>query len=241
MTDRHIRRSGADYAIAFLNLLPQGQAWSRDLTTVQGRVYSGLAQYWGFVDGRAADLLERESDPRATLELLPDWEHAWGLPDLCMKEPLSIADRRIALAAKMTMLGGQSRQFFINLAAALGYTIFIREYSPYMTGVSRCGDTRALDRQAGGDGTFDRWQLGSPDMRFYWTVKVTQTRLTWFRCGVSQTGIDRLLRIGLATDLECILDRYAPAHTPIIYDYSPLVDLDFSQRYNNMYLALGII
>jgi hypothetical protein len=79
--DRHIRRGGDDYAQMLLSLLPQGVAWSRDVGTVMVRGLWGLAQYWGFVDGRAADLLERESDPRQTVELLPDWERAWGLPD----------------------------------------------------------------------------------------------------------------------------------------------------------------
>jgi len=65
MADRHIRRSGSDYAQAFLSLLPTGQAWTRapDSTLVQ--TCNGLADYWGSVDGRAADLLEIESDPRS--------------------------------------------------------------------------------------------------------------------------------------------------------------------------------
>ena len=43
------------------------------------RACTGLNEYWGVVDSRAADLLETESDPRLTVELLPDWERAWGL------------------------------------------------------------------------------------------------------------------------------------------------------------------
>src|SRR5262245_51830939 len=81
--DRHVRRSGDDYAQAFLRLLPTGQAWPRSTESTLVQVCEGLCDYYGYVDSRAGDLLERESDPRATIELLPDWEKAWGLPDPC--------------------------------------------------------------------------------------------------------------------------------------------------------------
>ena len=96
------------------------------------KVVKGLAQFWGdVVDARAADLLERESDPRSTIELLPDWERNWGLPDPCYTSPQSIDERQRALVMRMTMLGAQSRQFFIDVAAMLGYTITITEYRPF--------------------------------------------------------------------------------------------------------------
>ena len=66
MSDRHVRRLGQDYGDAFLTLLPQGQAWPKYPGTTLDLACRGLAEYWGFVDGRAADLLETESDPRNT-------------------------------------------------------------------------------------------------------------------------------------------------------------------------------
>jgi uncharacterized protein YmfQ (DUF2313 family) len=46
--------------------------------------------------------------------------------------------------------------------------------------------------------------------------------LTWFRVGGSggQTGVDPHLRIALATDLECLLRRWKPAHSDVVFDYS---------------------
>jgi uncharacterized protein YmfQ (DUF2313 family) len=70
--DTHVRRSGEDYREAFLSLLPNGQAWPKSNLSVLWQVVDGLCEYWGWVDGRAADLLERESDPRKTIELLSD-------------------------------------------------------------------------------------------------------------------------------------------------------------------------
>jgi uncharacterized protein YmfQ (DUF2313 family) len=212
--DRHIRRSGDDYAQALLSLLPQGPAWSRDPGAVIVRTLWGLAQYWGFVDSRAADLLERESDPRQTIELLPDWETAWGLPDPCFPTATSIGERQRMLVLKMTQLGGQSREFFEQVAQWLGYSItYIREWAPFMVGVSQVGDTR--DAQ----GNY-RWEIGPPEMRFYWSVHISGLSLVWFRCGAGQCGVDPHVRIGHAPDLECLFNRWKPAHTQVIFDYS---------------------
>jgi len=166
MPDRHARRGGDDYATQFLELLPTGQAWPRERGSILFQALSGLAYYWGDVDGRAADLLEQESDPRHTVELLPDWERNWGLPEECIVAPQSIGERQNALVHKMTMIGGQSRQFFIDLAASIGYTITISEYAPFMVGVSSVGDTRTppVDRANLLHGDY-RWYIGGPDMR----------------------------------------------------------------------------
>jgi len=232
--DKHIRRSGDDYALQFLTLLPQGQAWPRDPDCTLVLTCNGLSQYWGTVDSRAADLLENESDPRLTLELLTDWERAWGLPDKCVAEPV---DRNFALVQKMTLLGAQSRQFFIDLADSIGYSITITEYSPFVTGISRCGDTTEFNPDTP---TKNRWMLGPPENRFYWTVTVNTLKMLYFRCRQSRCG-DRLLSIGLATDLECLLRRYKPAHTEIIFDYASAVsNLDYSKPYNSGYLIMGL-
>jgi len=243
MSDRHIRRDGSSYREAFFGLLPQGIAWPR--YAINGpiwQVIDGLTKYWGTVDARAADLLEQESDPRLTIELLPDWERNWGLPDICYNSPVTTRERQLALVQRMTIQGGQSRQFFIDAAAYIGYTITITEYRPFMVGIDRCGDSRVY-----GDGTpmHDEWNrpildpdgtpvaqgelsewpsygLGPPENRYYWTVHVHQASLTWFRVGGGggECGVDPHLRIGLATDLECFLNRWKPAHTQIIFDYS---------------------
>jgi uncharacterized protein YmfQ (DUF2313 family) len=241
--DRHVRRTGDDYKQAFLALLPQGQAWPRHPESLLYKVVAGLCEYWGFVDSRAADLLEIESDPRKTVELLPDWERNWGLPDPCYAAPQTIDQRQLALVMRMTMQGSASREFYIQVAAQIGYSITITEYRVFVVGIDRCGDNRVY-----GDGSnpmFDEWNkpicdptgnpvaegelsewpnygIGPPGNRFYWTVHVTGASLTWFRVTKGQTGVDPHLRIGLADDLECLLNRWKPAHTEIIFDYSNL-------------------
>jgi len=222
--DVHVRRSGSDYAQAMLELLPHGQAWPRSLDSTLVKSVDGLADYYGTVDARAADLLEQESDPRKTVELLPDWERNWGLPDPCFQSTPTISMRQKMLVFKMTLLGGQSRDFFINTVAKgmLGYTITISEYAPFMCGVSNVGDTRTPPLNPNPLVGDYRWYIGPPEMRFYWTVHVAAKSLGWFRCGGGggQLGVDHHLEIGTDADLECLLNRWKPAHTEIVFDYS---------------------
>lgn len=246
--DKHITRSGDDYVTPFEQLLPQGIAWPRNSDSTLMKLVKGLSQIWGHVEIRASDLLERESDPRIAIELLPDWERNWGLPDLCYYDPdnpQSIGDRQKALIQRMTIEGAQSREFFIAQAAYIGYKITITEYRPFIVGIDRVGDNRQigfnnnLQRDQFGnplrttigttpvqDGALSEYPyiLGPPENRYYWTVHVAEARLTWFRVGGGggQTGVDPHLRIGLALDLECLLNRWKPAHTQIIFDYSGL-------------------
>jgi uncharacterized protein YmfQ (DUF2313 family) len=226
--DRHIRRSGDDYAEALADLLPHGQAWPRRDESVLMMTVRGLAQVFGFMDARAADLLETESDPRKTIELLPDWERNWGLPDPCFRQAQTIDQRHALLIFKMTLLGGQSREFFIAMAEWLGYEITITEYAPFMAGVSQAGDTRGMIEWNDTPGdhperTDYRWYIGPPEMRFYWTIHVIDAPLTWFRSSSGQAGVDPHLRIGYAYDLECLMRRWKPAHTDIVFDYSGLI------------------
>ena len=207
--DRQVRRSGDDYAEAMLALLPRGQAWPKHKDSVVSKTVYGLCQIFGVVDGRAGDLLRIESDPRYTTEMLADWERNFGLPDDCIPlPPTTQAGRRTALVAKMTLLGGQSRAFFLAQAVALGETVTIEEYAPFMCGVSRCGDTSAEY-----DGVQPRWELGAPEIRMFWTVKLTH----------------------VLTGVECTFRRYKPAHTEIVFKYTSVLD-----RSASLYYWLGI-
>lgn len=192
----------AGYLDQLQKLLPRGAAWTRNpdatLTKFLGAWADGLAR----VDARALQLVE-EADPRTTLELLSDWEGFAGLPDPCTVEATTLQERRARLGAKLTTTGGQSRAYFIALAAALGYTITIDEYRPFMCGVARCGVTPLN---------------GPASVRFYWKVHVPGPRVVWFRTGESAAG-DSLGAIRRADDLECIFRRLMGSHTELIFAY----------------------
>lgn len=199
-------------------MLPQGQAWPKEPGTTLERVCDGLAKYWGTVDARAADLLEIESDPRKTTleQLLTDWERAWGLPDPCFPDAVTVEERRRMLVLYMTWLGGQSRKYFTDLMAWLGFTIVIEEFSPFMAGVSQVGDTRPQP-----DENF-RWYIGPPEQRFVWTVNIGQISLMWFRASSGQAGVDHHLEFGIPETVQCLLDRWKPAHTILVPDFSAI-------------------
>lgn len=238
-----VQRGADDYARAIENELPVGEAWPRDPDGDLMKWVGGCAQIYGTVAQRSADLLLRESDPRATIELLPEWERAFGLPDDCNAEVLTIQVRRQALVNRITEIGGQSIAYFQGIATALGYQVTIYEYLPYMCGLSVCGETRPageltyvyaqcgvaecsvspmcdITLYGGDDWT---WRLGAPELRYYWRVSILNTRLTYLRAGTGESGVDHMCEFGLATDLECLIRRYKPAHTEVIFDYSQTI------------------
>jgi len=212
--DRHVRRSGDDYVPVVIDLLPEGQAWPTwDVDSNLSKWIDGSSQIWGDVDGRADDLLVRESDPNSTLELLEDWERNWGLPDKCVAEPLTVYDRQRLLVHRITLLGSQSRQFYFDIADYFGIKIEIIEHAPYMGGISRGGDT--TDET---DSGWPRWEAGAETIRFYWTFGVGKPRLTWFRGGAGQGGVDHHLEIGIMTDILCLFERLKPAHVELVME-----------------------
>jgi uncharacterized protein YmfQ (DUF2313 family) len=219
------RRSDSDYAAAWTQLLPSGSAWPRNTSSVLQNFLLGMSGIWGqqpvnfpslSVDGRAADMVEIEADPRFAIEMLPDWETAFGLPDTCLAEPLTIGDRHKSLVARYIMLGAQDPGFMIGIAQSIGYAVQLQEHSPFMCGVSQVGDTRILT----GPSTNYRWELGDTPVRQSYTVLVLNPRLSWFQCGAGQCGVDHMLTIGLYTDLECMMTRIKPAHTMIFFNLS---------------------
>ena len=81
------------------------------------------------------------------------------------------------------------------------------------------------------EGELSEWPnygLGPPENRFYWTVHVHRhaADLVPRAAAAADCGVDPHLRIGIADDLECLLNRWKPAHTEIIFDYSGLTPGD---------------
>lgn len=219
MADAILHHSGDDYAQALGNLLPTGAAWDRDPAGALGLLISALGQIWGDVDAEALQLLQVESDPRFTYELLADWERAYGLPDPCIPVVQTLTERRQALVQKIAMQGGQSRAFFVGIAASLGYQITITEYVPFQFGLSAFGGTHG--------------QIAPPWVRFFWTVRVNGGRTTRFQFGASSFGRDAILEVRKAQDLECIFGRLKPAHTLVLFDYHDAAPTVSVQRFSS--------
>ena len=190
----------AQYLDQLAGLLPKGLAWTRDRDATLLKVLRAIADQLGRADKRAEELLD-EADPRTALEILDAWEAAFGLPETCTPDAeQTLQERRDQLLSKMTTTGGQSRAYFVAMALALGYEITITEFRPFRAGWSNAGD----------DLTNDEWT-------FAWRVNAPETTIREFRAGRSTAG--EPLRTWGNELLECVISKYAPAHTHLFFGY----------------------
>ena len=181
-------RNPADYTEMQQALLPQGRAWSRDPSSALTALLAARSIGLAAVDA-SCDTLLAEADPRTTLQMLPDWERNFGLPDPAIGSPPTVAARQQALVAKMSFQGAKSRAWFIALAASLGFEATIEEFRPFRAGQGAAGDAI----------TTDPW-------RYAWRMVVMTTpELT---AGSFQ---------GLS--LQAQVRRFAPAETFVILDF----------------------
>lgn len=186
------------YARQLLQLLPRGAAWEVEPQDVRWRLLLGIAEEFARVDARAGVLVD-EADPRTTSELLTDWERVFGLPDPCVGSDLTLAQRRAALLARYTGLGGQTPAYFVGVAAALGYTVTITEFRPYS--VNDSVDTPLYD---------DPWA-------YAWQVNAPLNTIGEFTV---DTPVSEPLAWWGNAALECVLTRLKPAHTRVLFAYT---------------------
>ena len=191
--------SQEDYRQQLQALLPQGAAWTREPEATLTALLEALSAELARIDARGGVLLD-EADPRTCFEMLSDWEGGVGLPDPCTGTLGTLAERRAALTAKLVSLGGQSRAFFVELAATLGYQVTITEF-PVATATTL----------AAGDG------LGTTDSQYVWRVDAPAESVRSFRTGKSAVG-ERLQSWGNSL-LECAISRLKPAHTEVLFGY----------------------
>lgn len=193
-------RSADAYRQQLAALLPVGLPWQRDPDTLLQRLLLAWGDELARVDARAAVLLD-EAIPSATAELLADWERACGLPGPCLPLGGTVALRRAALVMRIIADGGQTPAFYIALAAALGFTITITEYAPTRL------DAR-LDVPLRGE-----------DAAHCWAVHCNAVGSVGY-FGVSDRLDVPLSYWPVATVLECMLRKLAPAHTTLIFTYT---------------------
>lgn len=152
-------------------------------------------------DMRVGADLVNEADPNTTSELLLDWERVVGIPDAC-RETVSptVTQRRNDILQKLQARGGQSVQFFIDLAASLGFEVTITEFRPFRVGRSRVGDP-----------------LSNGPWAFAWQVNAAENTVIYFRTGIGRVG--EPLAVWGNDVLECTISRRRPAHTTVLFAY----------------------
>lgn len=138
------RYSAADYASAAAALMPRGRVWPAGNDSVQHRLLDGLARTFERSDAAASELLAG-SLPGRSAQSIKEWEGTLGLPDPCAGPNPSIDQRLDQIRGRFVGAGGQSRQRFIDFAAALGFVITITNYAPFRAGLSTIGNPLASD------------------------------------------------------------------------------------------------
>jgi len=193
-----------DFLAGFLNLLPDGPAWPKAPTEggdASVLVQASRALIKGYTRNTAsAQGLLADAFPVAPVMLLPEWEATLGLPDPCAGTSPSIQVRQQQVNARFIASGGQSAAYFIKVAASLGYDITITKFAP-----SRFG--HPFGSPFGGVAWAYAWQVNAPQF--------TIDRLAFgngFGAAFSSWG---------NTVLQCELQRLAPAHTIVLFSYTP--------------------
>lgn len=177
------------YARQLKQLLPPGRLWNLEPSSTLSKLFLGIAEELARVDARGLVLIE-ESDPRTASETLAEWERMLGLPDEDVLEvPATTEARRQAIVSKLLKTGGQSRAYYIALAAAAGYVVTI--YDEYGLELFRVNRGRIGDR------------LYGPAWAHTWKVTVQPP------AGSALTH----------AELERIIRHVAPAHTVVIFEY----------------------
>ncbi len=159
----------------------------------------------------AADQILIEADPRTTTQLFTDWERIAGLPDSCCgtDSASTLAQRRTRLVEKLASTGGQSRQYFIDLAAKLGYPdVSISEFHEVS-----CDDPCDAP-------------LTGADWLFAWQVNVGDyIAIHDMTC---EDPSDSPLRSWQSTELQCRINKLKPAHTVALMNWTmtqPQIDV----------------
>lgn len=191
--------SAADYLSALQSLMPRGRAWPRSADAVQTKVLGGLTPVYERQTARAQQLLA-DALPLTTFELLPEWEQTLGLPNACDDAVPTVQGRRAQVVARFTALGGQSVGYMQSVAWRLGYSITISQFVPARAGNLRAG-----------------LPLCGNAFAHAWQVNVPRDTSIAFVAGASTAG-EPLSVIGNAV-LECELQRVAPAHTTVFFNY----------------------
>jgi uncharacterized protein YmfQ (DUF2313 family) len=165
---------------------------------VQAEDFLTLMPTWARLHQRAGEVISETFPCTVAPEMLPEWEATLELPDC---EALgTIQQRQAAVCAKFSMRGGQSLAYFVELAAANGYTITIEQNAAFRVDINRAEDPL-------NDAVWD----------YVWTVTSVTTTYVYFRPEVSH--VEEPLVTWGNEQLECLIRAYAPAHTIPIFEY----------------------
>lgn len=187
-----------EYKGALVRLFPKGYAWiGKNLRLLQ----EGIANEFARIHVRAIDLIE-ESDPRTTVEMLPEWENFAGLPDDTSDLAPSIAERQRHLSQKILSRGGQDQHHYEEMAENLNIdNVDVSNVRLALYGRARCGE-----------------RLNAYHWLHWFEVNGPASIYKRSQYGEARCG-DRIVEIGNKV-LERTIRKYKPAHTRVNFYYA---------------------
>jgi uncharacterized protein YmfQ (DUF2313 family) len=193
-------RTALQYARMLKNLLPRGRIWSKSENSVLFQVLHGAGEEFSRLEGRMDDLL-LEAIPSTATELLTEWE-----TEFAIAEPkTTTALRRGEIKAQLIAVGGQNPQYYIDIAAELGYSVTIQEFEAALCGIVVCGEP-----------------VGGLDNIFHWLVYIDPTD-----AGYVESRMTNL------TLLINEIKTRKPAHTRVLFDFNGVAfDRGFGRGFN---------
>lgn len=225
-----------DYVRLVKELLPPGPAWPRDDTTSPyALMIDEIAEACAQLDRQVSQLVE-ESDPYTCAQSFEDWETEWGLPDPCIlkygDDAQSIEQRRAHIIFKSSLRAGQSRNFFIELAAFFDRKISIEELRdeihPELNHTWRVtvyesegiSDDGRLVNLGGAESIVDDGVLGATGQQFFEDNGYigAQGEMKYDMATVMMQANDPLAYWGDQL-IECVINKYRPAHTTVLFAY----------------------
>ncbi len=185
-----------DYQSAGLQLLPSGYAWNKELDSENAKLQLGFGYEFSRIES-SAELLLKEVIPNNSIFLLKEWESFVGLPDCTTDETATIEMRHQALSTKIKMTPSLCSKFLEEIAASRGYTIKVIDRYPH-----HC-----------------MRNINYPlhPKHNWWTVYVKVFNYASHYMTVVD-DVKTYLKINDYGDLQCLLERYKPAHINLIYE-----------------------
>jgi len=185
-----------------------------------GQIEAELAAEGAALDTALAASLDplKGLTPLAALEWLEDYERNYGLPGDCRQPSLLIQERLALLAIALAERAAINRDYYVWLAAQLGYSITIEEFDQFRVGVSAVGDplVNFIDHFRVGTPVGMPLSSGAP-WQYVWLVHADGGTVRYFSVGVSAVG--EPLASWSNELLECAIRAAAPAHTLVHFVY----------------------
>ncbi len=188
-----------DYLPPLTALMPRGVGFRPDKGDIR-EILVRTARYLNETDSRLR-IIWTESNPYTTLQLLPEWEESFGLPNECyVPGTQTLDERKQAVISKWEDTGGDRIARYLLLAQTLGYPDATITRFRYHTCEMDC-----------------ETPINEITWRFVWRLNVQKASTV--KESTCMSGVNDPLRVWGDGILECMISRDAADFVVVLYGY----------------------